>query len=148
MTGNRETVVGSTPWHLWVVGVVSLLWNGMGAVDYVMTETRNAEYMKQFTEAQREYFESFPSWVVCFWALAVWGGALGSVLLLARRRLAAPVFLASLGAMVVTTLYNFVLSDGLEIMGPVGVGFSALIFVLAVLFCVYARAMAARGVLR
>jgi hypothetical protein len=26
-----------TPWHLWLVGVLALLWNSFGAFDYVMT---------------------------------------------------------------------------------------------------------------
>jgi hypothetical protein len=36
---NRQV---TTPWHLWIVGVFSLLWNGMGAFDYGMTESRSA----------------------------------------------------------------------------------------------------------
>ena len=27
-----------TPWHLWVVGVVSLLWNGFGGYDFIMSD--------------------------------------------------------------------------------------------------------------
>ena len=28
-----------TPWHLWVVGVVAVLFNGVGVFDYVMSKT-------------------------------------------------------------------------------------------------------------
>jgi hypothetical protein len=42
----------ATPWHLWVIGIVALLWSGMGAMDYVMTQTRNAAYMSAFTPEQ------------------------------------------------------------------------------------------------
>ena len=38
-----------TPWHLWVVGVLSLLWNMIGAFDFYMTQTHNAAYLKNFT---------------------------------------------------------------------------------------------------
>ena len=136
-----------TPWHLWLVGVLGLLWNAVGAFDYVMTETGNEAYMAQFTPEQLEYFYAFPAWVVAFWAIAVWGGVLGAVLLLLRKRVAAPVLLVSLLAMVVTSVHNFVLSEGLEVMGPAGVGFSAVIFILALGLWLYARAMADRGVL-
>jgi len=148
MSENQATAKSRTPWHLWVVGVLAFLWNSMGAFDYVMTETRNEGYMSQFTPEQLEYFYGFPAWVVALWAIAVWGGVLGAVLLLLRKRFAAGVLLVSFLAMVVTTFHNFVLSDGLEAIGdPVALVFSAVIFVFAFLLYVYARAMRNRGVL-
>jgi hypothetical protein len=132
-----------------VIGVVTLLWNAMGAYDYLMTQTRNADYLARFTPEQVAYFTGFPAWVDGTWALAVWGGVLGSVLLLWRRRLAVPVLAVSLGAMVITTVHNYVLSDGLQIMeGPGPLLFSVAIFLVAVGLLLYARAMARRRVLR
>lgn len=149
MASKESTPTRSAPWHLWLVGAVALLWNSFGAFDYLMTQTRNEAYMGKFTPEQLEYFYGFPAWVVAFWAIAVWGAVLGSILLLLRRRLAVPVFAASLAAMVVTTVYNFVLSDGLAHMGGAGpLIFSIVIFLVAVGLLVYARAMAGRGVLR
>jgi hypothetical protein len=137
-----------TPKHLWVVGILSLLWNAVGAFDYVMTETKNEAYMKGFTPEQLEYFYGFPAWVVACWAIAVWGGVVGSLLLLLRKRLAVPVFVVSFAAMVVTTIHNFVLTDGMRIMGGAGVAaFSAAIFLIALGLVVYSRAMRAKGVL-
>jgi len=137
-----------TPWHLWVVGILSLLWNAMGAFDYLMTETRNAAYMAQFTPEQLAYFTSFPKWVIAAWALAVWGGVLGSVLVLLRRGLAVEVFLFSFLAMLVTMVHNYLLSPGLKVMGGPGpLLFSTVIVVVALLLIVYARGMRKRGVL-
>ena len=149
MSEDQATSTPRAPWHLWVVGALAVLWNAMGAFDYVMTETRNEGYISRFTAEQLEYFYGFPAWVVAFWAIAVWGGVLGAVLLLLRKKLAAGVFLVSFLAMVVTTIYNFGLSDGLEVMGGAGpLVFSALIFLFALLLYLYARAMKNRGVLR
>lgn len=148
MSEDQTTSNGRTPWHLWVVGVLAVLWNSVGAFDYYMTQTRNEGYMSSFTPEQLEYFYGFPAWVVAFWALAVWGGVLGSVLLLLRKKLAAGVFLVSFVSMVVTTIHNFVLSNGLEAIGdPFALVFSGLIFVFALLLYVYARAMKNRRVL-
>src|SRR3546814_16652880 len=80
------TEVVKTPWHLWAVGIVSLLWNAFGAFDYVMTKLRNPEYMAAFTPEQQSFFYSFPLWANVGWALGVWGSVLGSVLLLGRSR--------------------------------------------------------------
>ena len=60
-----------TPWHLWLVGVLGLLWSSMGVLDFVMTQSKNEAYMGGFSEAQLEYFYGFPVWTVICWAIAV-----------------------------------------------------------------------------
>ena len=84
---------------------------------------------------------------VFFWALAVWGSVLGSILLLLRKRLAAPVFLASFVSMVINAIYNFGFSGGMEVMGSTGLIFTVVIFFVALGLWLYSRAMQARGVL-
>lgn len=135
------------PRHLWVIGVLALLWNAMGAFDYVMTETRNEGYLERFTPEQLAFFEGMPAWVIAAWAVAVWGGLAGAGLLLGRRRAAAPVLGVSWAAMVVTSIHNFVLADGAKVMGAGGMAFTAVIFVIALALALYARRMAAAGVL-
>ncbi len=148
MTETPDTSVQGTPRHLWVVGIIALLWNAMGAMDYIMTQTRNEAYMSQFSPEQLEFFYGFPGWAVAAWAIAVWGGVLGAVLLLLRKRFAVPVFLASLVGMVITSFQNYVLSNGMEVVGDAFVlAFTVVIFVVAVALYFYARAMQKRGVL-
>ncbi|MGM0670189.1 MAG: hypothetical protein ACQET1_10765 [Gemmatimonadota bacterium] len=148
MTERPSTREARTPVHLWVVGVLALLWNAMGAFDYLMTQTENEGYMSRFTPEQLEFFYGFPTWVVASWALAVWGSVLGSILLLMRNRWAVPVFLVSFLSMCVTTFRNYVLADGMEVAGdPFTLLFSALIFLVALGLLLYARAMKRRGVL-
>jgi CHASE2 domain-containing sensor protein len=118
-------------------------------MDFVMTQTKNAAYLSAMTPKQLEYIYGFPFWAEAVWGLGVWGGVLGSLALLFRRGLAVCLFLASLIGIVLTDLYNFVLSNGLEVMGGAGaVVFPAVIFVIGVLLWLYARAMRTRGVLR
>lgn len=142
---NREA--HPVPMHLWLVGVLSLLWNAMGCFDYLATKLRLDFYMSEFTDAQLEYFYSFPGWMTIFWALGVWGALLGSLALLFRSRWAITLFAVSLLGMIVSTVHTVFLSQGLEIMGTGGAVFSAVIFVIGVLLLVYARRMRARGVL-
>ena len=44
---------------------------GLGAFDYIMTQTKNESYMAKFDAAQFDYFYNYPTWLVFFWALAV-----------------------------------------------------------------------------
>lgn len=140
---------GRTPWHLWLVGVLSLLWNAFGAFDYLMTQTRNDAYMGNFSPEQLENFYSLPSWLVALWAIGVWGGVAGSLLLLLRKRASVWAFLASLLAVVVTTIYSYGFGDAMAVSGDTfSLIISAAVFVIAVLLLLYASAMNSRGILR
>lgn len=120
----------------------------MGAFDYVMTQTRNGAYLSAFTPEQLEFFFAFPAWVNAAWAVAVWGGVLGCLLLLSRRRLAVWVFLTSLSAIVITAFHNYLLSNGMDVVEDAfSLGFTAVIFFVALALFMYARAMRKRGVL-
>ena len=136
-----------TPVHLWIVGVVALLWNAMGAFDYLATKMRLDFYMSQFTAEQLEYFYGFPAWMVAAWAVGVWGALLGTLALLMRKAWAVFLYGASLLGLAVSTVYNFVLSDGAAIMGQPAVMFTAVIWVIGLFLFFYARAMARRRVL-
>ncbi|RFC42512.1 MAG: hypothetical protein DUW69_002386 [Verrucomicrobia bacterium] len=60
-----------------------------------------------------------------------------------------PVFLLSFLGIVLTTVRNFVLANGLKVIGGLGpLAFSVIIFVVGYLLFAYARAMRGRGVLR
>jgi hypothetical protein len=147
---NTASLPAKTPWHLWVVGIVSILWNSAGVVDFTLTELKNEAYLKQFTPEQLACVAGFPLWAVAAWGAGVYGGLGGTILLLLRRRWAVPVFLASVAGVILTSLYSYVLSDTMKRMntGAGGMVFSAAIFIIAVLLWWYARAMARRGVLR
>ncbi|MEE9447378.1 MAG: hypothetical protein V3V09_05430 [Arenicellales bacterium] len=137
------------PKLLWAIGIISLLWNAMSAMDYVMTQTKHEAYMSQFSPEQLAFFYSFPSWAVASWAIAVWGGVLGSILLLFRKRQALWAFLISLVAMVITAFQNYVLSNGLEVIKePVLLAFTAVIFIIALGLVLYAKAMHRNGLLK
>lgn len=138
-----------TPLHLWIVGVVSTLWNSFGCFDYFMTQTRNDAYLAQFTASQRAYFESFPAWMEAAWAFGVWGALAGSLLLLARSRHAVTAFGLSLAGLAASTFYQQVMiSLPPEFATTASTAMTAIIWVIAIALLLYAMAMRRRGVLR
>ncbi|MEZ5501034.1 MAG: hypothetical protein R3E77_16580 [Steroidobacteraceae bacterium] len=143
---NEQTAT-ATPKHLWVVGILATLWNSVGCVDYFMTQTKNMNYLKAFTPEQIDYFGAFPAWADAAWALGVWGALAGSILLLLRQRFAVHAFGLSLLGMAVAFLYQFGLSDALALFGAGPSLFTLVIVVIGIALFVYARKMAARGVL-
>ena len=81
------------------------------------------------------------------WAIAVWASVLGSLSLLMRKAWAVWLFGLSILGLAVSTVYNFVLSNGLEIMGSGGATFTAVIWIIALFLYFYSKAMAERRVL-
>ncbi len=138
-----------TPWHLWVIGIVMLLWNGMGAMDYVMTVSRNADYLAQFTPERLAFLNAFPAWAKGRWALAVWLYVLGSIFVLMRFRLAVWLLSAGFFFMIVTTIHNLFLAEvpAQETMSGFEIIFTLILFSLAILQIVYARYLARIAVL-
>lgn len=138
------------PWHLWLVGVVAVLFNAIGVFDFVMSQAQGAEYMARagMTPDQIAHYLGMPGWMTVVWAVGVFGAFLASVFVLLRRKLATPVFIVSLAAFLVSLLYTYVLTKGGAVMGPSMAIMSAVIAALLAFFSWYSRFMAARGVLR
>jgi hypothetical protein len=129
----RADLATKTPIHLWIVGGLATLWNAFGCFDYVMTQTENADYLAQFTEAQRAYFQSFPAWMEAFWAIGVWGGLLGSLLLLIRSRFAVHAYALSLLGLLVGTIYQYGMADmPADMKTPAMMGMNAFIWIVAI----------------
>ena len=141
------TASTKAPWHLWVIGIPAVLWNAMGCFDYFATQSQMESYMSQFTPEQLEYFYGFPVWADACWAIAVWGSLLGSLLLLLRKAWAVWLFGLAIRGMIGTSVYNFVLSAGMALMGTGAMAFTAVIWAIALFLFFYARAMAKKGVL-
>jgi len=139
-----------TPWHVWLVGVIALLFNSIGVFDFVMSKMQGAAYMASagMTPAQIAHYQEMPWWMMVVWAVGVFGAFLASIFLLLRRSLAFPVFVLSLAAFLVSLLYTYVLTNGGAIMGQQMAITSGVIAGLLIIFSWYSRSMAARGVLR
>jgi len=144
------TALLKTPWHIWLIGVIALLFNSIGVFDFVMSMARGAQYQASagMTPDQIAHYQAMPGWMTLVWAVGVFGAFLASILLLLRRKLALPVFVLSLAAFLVSLLYTYVLTDGGAVMGQQMAITSAVIAGLLVFFSWYSRFMTVRGVLR
>jgi hypothetical protein len=134
----------SPPWQLWVIGLLSLVWNGIGAFDYLMKNTRNADYLSRLPPAAVQSLDGLPYWLIGFWTLGVWAAVLGSLLLLLRSRYAIHAFAASLVGLAVNAGYT---ATGVDPTGqPIGLTVS--IWIVAVALLLYALRLRKAGLLR
>jgi len=70
------------------------------------------------TPEQLEMVYATPSWAIAAFALAVFGGLLGSLALLLRKKIANILFTISLLGILAQMTYNFFLSNSTEAYGP------------------------------
>ena len=143
-----------TPWHIWTVGILLLLWNAFGAFDYLMAQTRNASYVEMVPEEFRAqflaYLDGMPIWAASGWALGVWASILGSFLILARSRHAVTAFVASIVGLAVNSAYTYLIAQtNLSMMiGTSAQLFTALILAVLLLLTWYAVRQRTLGRLR
>ncbi len=139
-----------TPIHLWIVGIVSLLWNAGGAADYVMAKLSLGPYTPPLDAALADFFNNLPAWYTAAWAIGVWFSLLGSIMLLLRSRIASSAFGMSFLGLAIASVYTFFVLDSSP-MRDAGTGamlFTLAIYVVLIILYIYARAMTRRGVLR
>jgi len=102
MTDNNKNY-GGVHWSFWIIGAVMLIWNVMGGINFFMQ--MNAGTVAAMPESYRAVIEGRPAWVTGAFAIAVFGGALGCLLLLLRKSAAFYVFIASLLGVIVTMIH-------------------------------------------
>ena len=100
---NDETV-GGVHWSFWVIGAVALIWNVLGGANFFMQ--MNADAVASMPETHRAIIEGRPGWATGGFAIAVFGGALGCLLLLLRKSAANYLFIASLLGAAVTMIHT------------------------------------------
>lgn len=139
------TAHAATPWHLWPVGVATLLFNAMGIISYTATRLGMLAELG-LSPDQIAFMDSYPAWISGFWALGVWGAFAGSVLLLLRSRWTVVAMATALFGLIGTTFGNYLVLDVPPAMqAPL---LDAAIWAVTLFTLAYARRMAATGVLR
>lgn len=81
-----------------VAAIASLLFMGLGCISYLMHVFANPAAMPV---DQRAAFDAEPAWVTGAYAVAVWGGLAGAILLLLRKKAGEWLLLLSVAAVLV-----------------------------------------------
>ena len=91
-----ETAASAPAWY-WAAATACLLFEAAGAFLFANSLTLNPATLPL---DQRAIFDATPQWMTIAWAVAIAAGVLGAIGLLIRRRLAEPLLLISLLAVV------------------------------------------------
>ena len=135
----------STPWHLWVVGGLLLIFNIPAVFGFIATVIRFEPYLSQFPEEALAYYSEAPLWMYAMWGISAFGGFVGAILLLMRNKLVIPVFGAGWICSAIAGVYSFVNPAPVE--GTSGI-FLVVVLAVALLILIYVIWLKRRGVLR
>jgi len=129
----------NTPTWFKVVAVLALLWNLLGCFAFFSDLRLTPDDLARLPETQQALYAARPGWTVAATAIAVFGGALGSIGLLLRKKWALPVFVLSLLGILIQDFGLFVLADGASLAGPVAVVMQAVVLAVGVSLVMLSR---------
>ena len=138
---NKPTTI------FWAIGIIGLIWNLMGVYAYLQQAYMTAEDLAALPQDQQQLYENVPAWVTAVFALAVFGGALGCILLLLRKKLAVFVLLISFVSILAQMSYNLFMSKALEVYGPEGMIMPIMVVLIAAFLVWYAKKVNDQGLL-
>jgi hypothetical protein len=101
----------------WVIGVLALIWNALGVMAYLGQKLMTDEMKAMIPADQLEIIENTPAWATAAFAVAVWFGLLGCIVLLMRKKIAKLLFIISLVGVLVQLVYNLFLTNVIEVFG-------------------------------
>jgi len=134
-----------SPWHVWVVAILTLLWNGSGAFTIAMAQ---AGRLADVDVNESAYYAAQPLWFVITTDIALLMPLTAAVALLRRSRNAVWLFALSLIAFVFNNVYDIGAGTSLALADQGWRITTVVIALIAVLQLVYASAMSKRAVLQ
>jgi hypothetical protein len=133
------------PAWFWIVSVIALLWNAMGVMAYLMRAYMTDEAIAALPQEQQVYLQNQPAWYMGVFALAVFGGTLGSLLMLLRKALAYWVFVVSLVCVAAQWSYDIFMVENSPAFDSSGIAMAILIPVFSVALVFISRSARAKG---
>lgn len=142
MTTNKPTAI------YWVIALIALFWNGMGAIEYLRIELMTPEAVEALPELERSFYENVPIWATAAFAFAVWGGLTGSLFLLIRKKWAKAAFYLSFAGILVQLTHNYFIGNAMEAYGPRGLVMPVMIVVIGAFLIWHTNQSIAKGWLK
>jgi hypothetical protein len=129
----------------WVVSAIALVWNLMGVMAYLAQVMMSPEAIQALPENERALRESTPAWATSAFAIAVWGGVLGCIVLLLRRKLATSILVLSFIGILVQMTHAFFMSKSIEVYGPGGMVMPIMVLTIGAALIWFSRKATANG---
>lgn len=131
--------INKPPVWFWIVAVVALIWNLMGVMAYIGQAYMTDAELSVLPEAEQALYTNVPAWATAAFAIAVFGGLLASIALLIRKKIAKTLFLISLIGILVQMVYNFFISEAMDVYGPVAMIMPAMVIIIGIYLVMFSK---------
>lgn len=115
-----------------VVAVLAIIWNLMGVLAYLGQAFMTTEMMEALPQDQQDAYANRPAWATAAFALAVFGGLIGSFLLALKKNLAKIFLLISLVTIVINDIYSFIIIDSISLFGMTALYMQVFVLIVAI----------------
>lgn len=105
------------PKWFWVLAVIFLLWNIMGILSFFGHTFITEEALAQLPENERALYGDYPFWTTIIFAIATFGGLIGSIGLILKRKWSKQFFIISFLAIVPQMIHNVFFTKSMEVYG-------------------------------
>ncbi|MCF6223806.1 MAG: hypothetical protein L3J34_08765 [Flavobacteriaceae bacterium] len=129
----------------WIISVIALIWNLMGVFAYLTQAYMSDEVLAALPDTERALYENLPAWVTVAYAIAVFGGTIGAILMLLKKKLSVQLFTISLLGVIIQMSYNFFMSNTIEVYGPSSIVMPIMIIVIAFYLVWYSKSVRTKG---
>ena len=79
----------------WIVGIVALIWNAMGCLNYIAQAFDLEMASEGLSVEQIAFMETIPAWNTALFAIAVFAGLAAAITFLMRKKIAVNLFIIS-----------------------------------------------------
>jgi hypothetical protein len=128
---NINEEVASPQWFK-ITAIVAIIWNLMGVIAFIAHVMMTPEMLAELSQAEQMLYKNTPAWALFAFALSVFAGMLGSIVLFMKKAYALIVLILSLIGVLVQMFHSFFMIDSIEVYGPGGMIMPIMVIIISI----------------
>ena len=145
---TQSSDTASPPVWFWVISVVALLWYLMDTSAFLMRVLMTEEAIKAMPENQQALYRNTPLWVYIVFACEAFGGTLGCIAILLKKKWALPLFTISILGTLAQTSNIWFLTDAISAMGALAIVMPLVAIIIAAAMILFTKVAITKDWLR
>ncbi len=127
------------PFWFWIITILALLWFFMDMAGFYSRVFMLDQIADKMPEAQLTLYKNMPSWVNVVFGLEVFGGLMGSLALLSKKKWAFIMFLISIMGVLSQSFYVWFISDAINVIGQPAIIMPLVSIAIGIVLVVFSR---------
>lgn len=114
------------------IAILALIWNIIGLSAFAISFMITPEVIAQLPPEEQALYNNIPMWATAAFALAVFAGVIGCILLLMKKAVAFELFVLSIIGVIVQNIHGLVLADTIAVHGTSAMAMPLTVFLIGV----------------